>query len=130
VWRDTGSTTRTITHSAARPRHPAATGTKRTGRTVPPARRRPRPWEVGEPGGCSSQDRYCWSSKRAARRTDASASRRGGVGNAGLNNVEVIYDGVMLVLKGVSLNVREGGITTVLGANGAGKKATAAAAAG
>ena len=28
-----------------------------------------------------------------------------------LNNVEVIYDNVILVLKGVSLNVREGGIT-------------------
>ena len=41
-----------------------------------------------------------------------------------LNNVEVIYDGVILVLKGVSLNVREGGITTILGANGAGKTTT------
>src|SRR5947207_5645222 len=41
-----------------------------------------------------------------------------------LNNIEVIYDGVILVLKGVSLNVREGGITTVLGANGAGKTTT------
>src|SRR4030095_6116356 len=41
-----------------------------------------------------------------------------------LNNVEVIYDGVILVLKGVSLNVREGGITTLLGANGAGKTPT------
>src|SRR5437773_3906582 len=41
-----------------------------------------------------------------------------------LNNVEVIYDGVILVLKGVPLNVREGGITTLLGANGAGKTTT------
>jgi branched-chain amino acid transport system ATP-binding protein len=41
-----------------------------------------------------------------------------------LNNVEVIYDGVILVLKGVSLTVREGGITTLLGANGAGKSTT------
>jgi branched-chain amino acid transport system ATP-binding protein len=41
-----------------------------------------------------------------------------------LNNVEVIYDGVILVLKGVSLSVREAGITTLLGANGAGKTTT------
>ncbi len=41
-----------------------------------------------------------------------------------LNNVEVIYDGVILVLKGVSVSAREGGITTLLGANGAGKTTT------
>jgi len=41
-----------------------------------------------------------------------------------LNNVEVIYDDVILVLKGVSLSVRDGGITTLLGANGAGKTTT------
>ena len=47
-----------------------------------------------------------------------------------LNNIEVIYDGVILVLKGVSLDVREGGITTLLGANGAGKTTTLKAVSG
>ena len=41
-----------------------------------------------------------------------------------LNNIEVVYDKAILVLKGVSLGVREGGITTLLGANGAGKTTT------
>ncbi len=41
-----------------------------------------------------------------------------------INNIEVIYDHVILVLKGVSLNVPLGGITALLGANGAGKSTT------
>jgi branched-chain amino acid transport system ATP-binding protein len=41
-----------------------------------------------------------------------------------LNNVEVIYDQVILVLKGVSLEVPEGRVVALLGANGAGKSTT------
>ncbi len=41
-----------------------------------------------------------------------------------INNIEVIYDHVILVLKGVSLDVPKGKIVALLGANGAGKSTT------
>src|SRR5210317_98226 len=41
-----------------------------------------------------------------------------------VNNIEVIYDDVILVLKGLSLQVKEGQIVALLGANGAGKSTT------
>ncbi len=41
-----------------------------------------------------------------------------------VNGIEVIYNHVILVLKGVSLNVPDGGIVAILGGNGAGKTTT------
>lgn len=41
-----------------------------------------------------------------------------------LNNIEVIYDDVIMVLKGLSLQVKEGQIVALLGSNGAGKSTT------
>lgn len=58
-------------------------------------------------------------------------TRRGGGNGDGtaaamlsVNNIEVIYDHVILVLKGVSLEVPERGIVALLGGNGAGKTTT------
>ncbi|HDH26988.1 MAG TPA: ATP-binding cassette domain-containing protein, partial [Actinobacteria bacterium] len=41
-----------------------------------------------------------------------------------VNNVEVIYDEVILVLRGLSLQVKRGDLIALLGANGAGKSTT------
>ena len=41
-----------------------------------------------------------------------------------IENIEVVYDHVFLAIKGVSLEVAEGGAVALLGANGAGKSTT------
>ena len=54
----------------------------------------------------------------------AVATRGAGQPLLAVNNIEVVYDHVVLVLKGVSLQVPEGGMVALLGANGAGKSTT------
>src|SRR5688572_12491608 len=56
--------------------------------------------------------------------TASSASAPAADNILALNNIEVVYDHVILVLKGVSLDVPRGGIVALLGANGAGKTTT------
>src|SRR5204863_4981560 len=61
----------------------------------------------------------------AARRSSHVSAGNGAVRPLlAVNNIEVIYDHVILVLRGVSLRVPEGGIVALLGANGAGKSTT------
>jgi branched-chain amino acid transport system ATP-binding protein len=63
-------------------------------------------------------------SAAAATATSPSPSAAAAKAMLSLNNIEVIYDHVILVLKGVSLEVPEGSIVALLGANGAGKSTT------
>lgn len=61
--------------------------------------------------------------KLAVERT-AAASEAAAQPVLAVKNIEVIYDHVILVLRGVSLEVPQGGIVALLGGNGAGKSTT------
>src|SRR5215216_3970997 len=56
--------------------------------------------------------------------TDRVAAGASAASILSVNNIEVVYDHVILVLKGVSLSVPKGRIVALLGANGAGKSTT------
>jgi branched-chain amino acid transport system ATP-binding protein len=60
----------------------------------------------------------------AARATSVGPAAAPASGFLVLNNIEVVYSHVILVLKGVSLSVPKGGIVALLGANGEGKTTT------
>ena len=86
------------------------------------ATHRPAPGRVAGTGGATRRPRPLQREhdRSSARATAPHAAPR----SSKSHNIEVIYNAIALVLKGVSLNVPKGGIVALLGANGAGKTTT------
>ena len=74
------------------------------------------------PGNEFRRGKWSWPPSTPAQSPDAATAAATPI--LALNNIEVVYDRVILVLKGVSLSVPSGGIVALLGANGAGKTTT------
>src|ERR671915_1592714 len=70
------------------------------------------------------------TTESGARHQPGSQPERTGKPVLEINNIEVIYEDVILVLRGLSLSVGEGRIVALLGSNGAGKSTTLKAVAG
>src|SRR5881409_1508256 len=108
-------------------RRSSSSGTARNGTSSPTGSSRFARW-----CGRSSRRRPSTRPRSSATRCATARRRNRGATVAdatprpllAVSNIEVIYDHVILVLKGVSLTVPEGGIVALLGANGAGKSTT------
>ncbi len=85
-------------------------------------RRPPEARGGGDRGRQEARLHRCATARRRSRASDVVSDAARPL--LSVNNIEVIYDHVILVLKGVSLQVPEEGIVALLGANGAGKSTT------